>query len=161
MIIRTNTMCFLLALIVGLLGLQGCSEQQAAQPPKGRPPTPVRVAEVVNRTVQKTVELVGTVEPWRRSVVAGEIAALVERFPVEEGMAVKRGEMLAQLRTDTLSIQLNAAEATHRESETRHQQAKKDLARIKTLFAKQLVTQKEYDDAVSHLKERRIQLRQT
>ena len=102
MIIRTNTMCFLLALIVGVLGLLGCSEQQAAQPPKGRPPTPVRVAEVVNRTVQQTVELVGTVEPWRRSVVAGEIAALVERFPVDEGMAVKRGEMLAQLRTDTL-----------------------------------------------------------
>jgi HlyD family secretion protein len=149
MIIRTNTMCFLLALIVGVLGFLGCSEQQAAQPPKGRPPTPVRVAEVVNRTVQQTVELVGTVEPWRRSVVAGEIAALVERFPVDEGMAVKRGDMLAQLRTDTLAIQLNAAEATHRESEARYQQAKKDLARIKTLFSKQLVTQKEYDDAVT------------
>ncbi|MGV7229856.1 MAG: biotin/lipoyl-binding protein, partial [Nitrospirales bacterium] len=126
MIIRINARCFLAALLVGVFGLQGCSEQQAAQPPKGRPPTPVRVAEVVNRTVQQTVELVGTVEPWRRSVVAGEIAAVVERFPVEEGMAVKRGDMLAQLRTDTLSIQLNAAEATHRESETRHQQAKKD-----------------------------------
>ncbi len=149
MIIRTNTMCVLLALIVGVLGLQGCSEQQAAQPPKGRPPTPVRVAEVVNRTVQQTVELVGTAEPWRRSIVAGEIAALVEKFPVEEGMAVKRGEMLAQLQTDTLIIQLNAAEATHRESEARYQQAKKDLARIKTLFSKQLVTQKEYDDAVT------------
>jgi RND family efflux transporter MFP subunit len=150
MMIRTNICWFLFALLVGATGFLGCSEeQQAAQTPKGRPPTPVRVAEVVNRTVQKTVELVGTVEPWRRSIVAGEIAALVEKFPVEEGMAVKRGEMLAQLRTDTLSIQLNAAEATHRESEARYQQAKKDLARIKTLFAKQLVTQKEYDDAVT------------
>ena len=150
MTIRTNIFWFLLALLIGASGLLGCSEeQQAAQPPKGRPPTPVRVAEVVNRTVQRTVELVGTVEPWRRSIVAGELAALVEKFPVEEGMAVKRGGMLAQLRTDTLTIQLNAAEATHRESEARYQQAKKDLARIKTLFAKELITQKEYDDAVT------------
>ena len=131
------------------LGLQGCGEQQAAQPPKGPPSTPVRVAKVVNQTVQKTVQLVGTVEPWRRSVVAGELSALVEKFPVEEGMLVKKGQVLAQLRTDTLTIQLNAAEASHREAETRYQQAKKDLERIKTLFAKQLVTQKEYDDAVT------------
>ena len=146
---RIHSYWFLITVIVMALGVLGCSEQQAAQPPKGRPTTPIRVTEVVNRTVQSTVELVGTVEPWRRSVVAGEIAALVEKFPVEEGMAVKHGQVLAQLRTDTLTIQLNAAEASHREAETRYQQAKKDLTRIKTLFAKQLVTQKEYDDAVT------------
>ena len=149
MIIRTNTMCFLLAIIVGVLGLLGCSEQQAAQPPKGRPPTPVRVAAVVNQTVQKTIELVGTVEPWRRSIVAGEIAALVEKFPVEEGMAVKRGQMLAQLRTNALTIRLNAAMASHQEAQTRYRQAKKDLGRMNTLFAKELVTQQEFDGAVT------------
>ncbi len=149
MAIPPNKLSLLLALLVSIFGLPGCGEQQAAPPPKGRPPTPVRVAEVVNRTVQQTVELVGTVEPWRRSTVAGELAALVEKFPVEEGMAVKKGQVLAQLRTDTLIIQLNSAEASHREADTRYQQAKKDLERIKTLFTKQLVTQKEYDDAVT------------
>ena len=147
--ILKNNISFVLALVVSVLVLTGCSEQQAAPPPKGRPPAPVRVAEVVNRIVQQTVELVGTVEPWRRSIVAGELAALVEKFPVEEGMAVTRGQVLAQLRTDSLTIQLNAAEAVHREAETRYQQAQKDLEHIKTLFAKQLVTQKEYDDAVT------------
>ncbi len=147
--IQNFFLCFCGVALMSLAGLSGCGEQQAAQPPKGRPPTPVRVAEVINRTVQQTVELVGTVEPWRRSVVAGELAALVEQFPVEEGMAVKRGQVLAQLRTDTLTIQLNSAEASQREAETRYEQAKKDLERIKTLFAKQLVTQKEYDDAVT------------
>ncbi len=150
MMIRTHICWFLLVLLVGGTGLLGCSEeQQAAQPPKGRPPTPVRVAEVVNRTVQKTLELVGTVEPWRRSIVAGELAALVEKFPVEEGMAVKRGQVLAQLRTETLTIQLNSVKASHREAETRYNQAKKDLERVNMLFAKQLVTQKEFDDAVT------------
>jgi len=147
--IRKDIICFLLALIVGVLGLQGCSEQQAAPPPKGRPPAPVRVAEVVNRTVQKTVELVGTVEPWRRSVVAGEIPALVENFPVKEGMAVKRGQTLVQLRTNALTIRLNAAMASYREAQTRYRQAKKDLDRMNTLFAQELVTQQEFDRAVT------------
>ncbi len=149
MIIRTNTMRFLLAIIAGVLGLLGCSEQQAAQPPKRRPPTPVRVAEVTKRMVQQTVDLVGTVEPWRRSVVAGEIAALVEDFPVDEGVVVKRGQVLAQLRTEALTIRLNAAMASHREAQTRYRQAKKDLERMNILFAKELVTQQEFDGAVT------------
>ena len=138
-----------ISLLVFLFGMLGCSEQQAAQQPKGRPPAPVHVAEVTTRMVQQTIELVGTVEPWRRSVVAGEISALVETFPVDEGMFVKRGQMLAQLRTNALTIRLNAAMASHREAQTRYRQAKKDLERMNTLFAKELVTQQEFDGAVT------------
>lgn len=150
-------MIFLLAMTL----LAACSEQQAAPPPQGRPPSPVRVATVVMQEVQRSVTLIGTVEPWRRSVVASEIAGLVQAFPVEEGMAVKRGQVLARLRTDTLVIRLNAAEASHREAWTRHRQASKDLQRVKVLFKKELVTQKEYDDAITEegaLRQRFIQL---
>lgn len=146
---QNNNICFFLILLVGVAGLQGCGEEQIAPVSKGRPPTPVRVAEVVNQRVQKTVELVGTVEPWRRSVVAGEIAALVETFPVKEGMAVKHGQMLAQLRTNTLTIRLDAAMASHQEAQTRYGQAKRDLVRMNMLFAKELVTQQEFDGAVT------------
>ena len=144
-----------------LLLLAACSEQQAAQPSQGRPPSPVRVAAVVTQEVQRSVSLVGTVEPWRRSVVASEIAGLVQVFPVEEGMAVKKGQVLARLRTDTLEIRLNSAEASHREARTRYQQARKDLKRVKVLFEKELVTQKEFDDAITEegaLRQRFIQL---
>ena len=144
-----------------LIVLAACSEQQAAQPPQGRPPSPVRVATVVTQEVQRSVALVGTVEPWRRSVVASEIAGLVEVFAVEEGMAVKRGQVLARLRTDTLKIRFNSAQASHQEAKTRYQQANKDLERVNVLFEKELVTQKEYDDAIteeSALRQRVVQL---
>ena len=98
-----------------LLTLAACNEQQAAPPPKGRPPTPVRVATVLKQEVQQSVTLVGTVEPWKRSIVASEVPGLVDSFPVDEGMGVKRGQVLAQLRTDTLKIRLDAARASHRE----------------------------------------------
>ncbi len=130
-----------------LFGWTGCSEQQAATPPKGPPPTPVRVAPVLKQDVQQMVTLVGSVEPWKRSVVVSEIEGLVQQYPAVEGMHVKKGQLLAQLRTDTLNIQLDSALSSHREAQTRHLQAKQDLTRIEVLFKKELVTQKEMDDA--------------
>lgn len=152
---------FLLALVLAVPGWQGCSEQEAAQPPTGRPPSPVKVVTVSSKQVQRSVSLVGTAEPRKRSLVASEVAGLVKAFPGKEGQFVKKGQLLASLRIDTLDIRLDSAVASHREAKTRHEQAQKDLDRIKVLFAKELVTQKEMDDAVveeSALEKRLIQL---
>ena len=151
---------FLSLILVMSLGV-GCGEQQAAQSPQGRPPSPVRVATVAQQEVQRSVTLVGTVEPWKRSLVAAEIQGLVVEFLVEEGMLVTRGQALARLRTTRLNIRLNSALASHREAKTRYEQAGKDLIRVKALFEKELVTQKEYDDAIaeeSALRQRLTQL---
>lgn len=145
----------------GLLLLTACSEQQAAPPPKGRPPSPVRIATVTKQPIQQSVTLVGTVEPWKRSIVASEIAGLVQVFPAKEGRHVERGQLLARLRTETLNIQLDSALASNREARTRYIQAKQDLGRVRVLFDKELVTQKEFDDAQADegaLRERLAQL---
>lgn len=139
----------------------GCSEQQAAPPPSGRPPSPVRIATVLMQPIQQLVTFVGTVKPWKRSVVASEIEGLVEVFPAKEGMRVTQGQLLARLRTDTLNIQLDSVLASHREARTRYRQARQDLSRVRVLFDKELVTQKEFDDAQAEegaLRERLSQL---
>ena len=64
-------------LFLGVVTMAACSEQQAAAPPQGPPPTPVRVAPVLRQEVKQTVTLVGSVEPWRRSVVASEVEGIV------------------------------------------------------------------------------------
>lgn len=153
--------CIPLSLILCLLILPACDEQQAAPPPPARPPSPVRVAPVLQQEVKQTVTLVGTVEPWKRSIVASEVEGLVQAFPAEEGMKVKRGDLLARLRTKTLQIRLDSAMAIYRESGARYEQAKRDLKRVRALFKRELVTQKDFDDAVAEeaaLKERLSQL---
>lgn len=132
-----------------LLGAAGCSEQQAAQTPPKPPPVPVRVAPVERQDVRRSVTLVGTVEPWKRSTVASDLAGRVVAFPVKAGREVKRGDLLARLDTDTLMIQLESAMASRAEWVVRHDQAKLDLERIKALFEKEAVTRKERDDAIS------------
>lgn len=153
--------CRGLPVVLCLVTLQACDEQQAAPPPSGPPPAPVRVAPVLQQEVKQTVTLVGTVEPWKRSIVASEVEGLVQAFPAEEGMAVKRGQLLASLRTDTLRIRFDSASALYREAAARYQRAKRDLNRIRVLFKRELVTQKDFDDALAEetaLKERLSQL---
>ena len=153
--------CRPLPLVLCLATLPACNEQQAAPPPQGPPPAPVRVAPVLQQEVKQTVTLVGTVEPWKRSVVASEVEGLVRAFPAEEGMKVERGDLLARLRTKTLQIRLDSALATYRESKARYQQAKRDLKRVRVLFKRELVTQKDFDAAVAEeaaLKEHLSQL---
>lgn len=153
--------CRPLSLILCLVTLTACNEQQAAPPPPSPPPSPVRVAPVLQREVMQSVTLVGTVEPWKRSIVASEVEGLVQAFPAEEGMQVTRGQLLARLRTETLQIRLDSAVALYRESGARYQRAKRDLKRVRVLFKKELVTQKDFDDAVAEeaaLKEHLSQL---
>ena len=141
--------CRPLFVILCLITLPACNEQQAAPPPPAPPPAPVRVAPVLQREVKQTATLVGTVEPWKRSVVASEVEGLVQAFPAEEGMKVARGQLLARLRTETLRIRLDSAVALYRESGARYQRAKRDLKRVRVLFKKELVTQKDFDDALA------------
>lgn len=148
--------------VLGVMVLGGCSEQQAAPPPPQRPAAPVRVLPAMQQQIQQTVTLVGTAKPWRTSVVASEVAGVVEAFPVREGVFVPKGQLLAELRTDILKIRYDSAVASLGEATALYKQAQKDLERAKSLFSKELVTQKEYDDAVtqvSAMRERALQLK--
>jgi multidrug efflux pump subunit AcrA (membrane-fusion protein) len=75
------------------------------------PPPPVAVSKVVQKTVASGQTFVGTVMPARRSVVGSAVEGRVMEFRVNEGDYVKNGEILAQIRTGTLEIELAGAKA--------------------------------------------------
>ncbi len=72
---------------------------------------PVVVSRIVQMDVPQPVKMVGTVFPLRESIVACEIEGLVVEFPVKRGDYVKKGQVLAKLRTRSLEIQLKGAKA--------------------------------------------------
>lgn len=74
-------------------------------------PTPVSVSVAVERVVGTAQTFVGTVMAVRTSVVGSAVDGRVVEFLVNEGDAVKQGQPLARLRTETLEIELAAADA--------------------------------------------------
>ncbi len=152
----------------------------------GSPPASVRVAAVLQYEFASTEGFVATVMPLRRSVVGSAVDGRVVEFSVKSGQRVRQGETLAQLLTETIRIELEAAraelqlrreelaeiEATRPErileAEARLEAARAtadhaeaNFQRISRLFAdaRSAVTQEQYELARSeHLRSRQVLL---
>jgi HlyD family secretion protein len=94
-----------------------CATRAFTQPP-GRE-SPVGVATIVEREVSAGQAFLGTVYPHRKSTVGSTEEDRVIKFPVNEGDLVEAGQVLAELRSETLRIELAEAQA---EAELRHQE---------------------------------------
>ncbi len=156
----------------------GLSPVAAAQPasPARPPASPVKVTRVVEREIDSSRTVVGTIQPARRSVVGSAVDGRVVSFPVENGDRVAAGDTLAQLRTETLQWQLAAAKAEQRlrdeelaelingtdpetianlealmkAAESQRDYAKSQFTRIERLFERgQVATQTQLDEAQS------------
>ena len=114
----------------------------------GPPPAPVRVASVNKQTVSEQITLVGSSEPVARSVVAAEVEGLVEDFPVKEGDFVKKGAVLAKLRTTDLVLRLRSAVAAKKKVQANLLFAEKELARYTKLKDADSIAASKYDEAL-------------
>jgi RND family efflux transporter MFP subunit len=114
---------------------------------KAPPPVPVKVAEVQQKMVSEQVSLVGTTEAMANSTVAAEVSGVVEHFPVKEGDFVKKGALLARLRSRALNIRLKGAVAAREAIRNRLVYAEKDLERYNKLKEADSIADTKYDEA--------------
>jgi HlyD family secretion protein len=77
-------------------------------------PSPVEVSRVVQRDVAGGQTFVGTVTPAKRSAVGSAVDGRVVEFPINLGERVSKGQPLCKLLTETISLQIAAAEADYR-----------------------------------------------
>ena len=118
-------------------------------------PVEVEVAAVSERaagTQAVVLNASGYVTARRRATVSSKITGKVVEVNVEEGMAVKEGQVLARLDDATFRASLSLAEAQAeaarrnvRESEVRLAEAKLSLGRVMQLVKDQLATASEVD----------------
>ncbi len=116
--------------------------------PQGPPAVPVRVAPVIQEAVSEQITLVGTSEPIATSMVAAEVSGLVEDFPVREGDFVKKGDVLARLKSTDLVLRLKAAEATKEKVRANLRFAEKELGRYTKLKDADSIAARRYDEAL-------------
>lgn len=123
-----------------LLLVAACSNN-AAPPPPATPLT-VRVAQVGAGAAADTVETAGTVALREETVLAFTSGGRIARILVNEGDAVRRGQLLATLDVTPLTAGLDAARAEQ-------VRAQAELKRLEPLMAKGWITRPRYEAALA------------
>ena len=114
---------------------------------QGPPKVPVKAAQVTQGLVSEQISLVGTAEAIATSTVAAEVSGIVEYFPVKEGDAVKRGDLLVRLKDTDLRLRLKAAQAAKVVIQANLENALKELQRISKLRESKSISETRYDTA--------------
>lgn len=135
---------------------------------------PVVVARVIEAEVKSGQRFVGTVNPLRTSTIGSAIDGRVRDFLVNEGESVKKGQVLAKLRDETLKIEqaiakaeldlylsrlaelengslpeeIAEAEANMRSAEAAQKNAESKLQRTRLLVTSNVATKEELNDAI-------------
>jgi RND family efflux transporter MFP subunit len=97
-------------IVVAALLLGGCGkkteEVKAAAAPE---PLTVETALTEARSVEKSLMVTGSLHPDEETTVSSEVAGRVKTIAVDFGQPVRRGQVVAQLDTTELSLQLERA----------------------------------------------------
>ncbi len=110
--------------------------------------SPVRVATAGPADFLSQIRTVGRVEPDRSYVLAFKTAGVVAALHVEEGDAVRKGQVLAELDPRDVDAQL-------REAQEAADKAERELARIRKLQASGFASDAELQDADAQVKSTR------
>src|SRR5947209_7732391 len=117
-------------------------------------PIPVTTEKAVRRTILQTVSATGKIQPETEVKISPEVAVEIIELPVEDGMQVKRGDLLVKIKPDSYKALLeqqeaaiSAAKANNLQQKATMLKTEHDLARAKDLFEKKLISEQEYNAA--------------
>src|SRR5712675_3620646 len=121
---------------------------------KREKPIPVTTEKAVRRTILQTVSATGKVQPETEVKISPEVAGEITELPVEDGMQVKKGDLLLKIKPDSYKALLeqqeaaiSAAKATNLQQKATMLKTEHDFRRSTDLFEKKLISEQEYNAA--------------
>src|SRR5436305_2640427 len=121
---------------------------------KREKPIPVTTEKAVRKTILQTVSATGKVQPETEVKISPEVAGEIIELPVEDGMPVKKGDLLVKIKPDSYKAQLEQQEAAISSAKAVNLQQKatlakteSDLKRAQDLFAKKMISESEFSVA--------------
>lgn len=118
-------------------------------PGGGMPAPEVNAITVEPRALPVVYEYVGQTAGSREVEVRARVTGILLTRNFKEGGRVEKGQSLFSIDAAPFQAALARAEADVAAAEARQQQATRNAARLKPLYAEKAVSQKELDDAVS------------
>jgi HlyD family secretion protein len=121
---------------------------------KREKPIPVTTEKAVRRTILQTVSATGKVQPETEVKISPEVAGEIIELPIDDGMRVKKGDLLVKIKPDSYKALLeqqeaaiSAAKATNLQQKATMLKTEHDFQRAKDLFEKKLISEQEYNAA--------------
>jgi HlyD family secretion protein len=94
----------------------------------------VQTVKVARRDLVELVVANGRLQPVTQVMISPEVAGEIVELPVVEGQAVKKGELLLQIKPDNYEASRNSAEASYRFAQGSRSQAEAELIKAETQF---------------------------
>jgi len=107
------------------------------------------IATIGLQPLVRTSSVSGTLMPFNQAVVKATVPGEVRKVLVREGMAVKQGDVLAELDTTDLRTRLDAAQAEQAERRARLATAERNRDTNQALLKQNFISQNAYDQLLS------------
>lgn len=105
----------------------------------------VKVFKVRKQKISEKLYFTGLIEPWEKINITPDIGGKIARIYVEEGDNVKKGQLLAELDTRAIRLQLEQAEAALAVAEANYKDAKRNMERMERLRQEKAVSDQQYE----------------
>jgi RND family efflux transporter MFP subunit len=112
------------------------------------PPAQVIVTKVVQEEIAQNQSMIGTLYYERVSHVSSELAGLVAEVHIREGDHIKQGAPVIILNTEILDLDIKLTKTRIDQIALRIEKAEKNFKRLERLYAKEGVSEKDYEDAL-------------
>lgn len=123
----------------------GDPSARAAAGKSGNRPQPVQVLLAQQADLPVWLDAIGTVIPERVVTVRARVDGVLQKISFREGQWVKKGDLLAELDAQPFKIQLDQAQGQWARDQALLDNAQRDLARYKDLWAKDATSRQQLD----------------
>lgn len=127
------------------IALAGCSEKGAEKKFEA-PPVPVQAAEVETRDVPLYFEAMGVIKPSHSAEVKPQVTGMIKAVHFVEGEWVEKGAMLYSIDNASYHSRVQEIQAHLEQNLSHTKNAKKKLARYRSLTQRDLISQMEWDE---------------
>ncbi len=140
-------------LLLLLIALPGCQDGEKEQGKEAAAkPTPVRVLKLVPSTITRSLRYDADVRGELELNILPLVTERIVEMKVEEGDRVRKGQVLALVRADSLSDSVRSAKAAIAAAQADRNSLGRELARQRKLLQRNVVSQAQVDQMNSRLK---------
>jgi RND family efflux transporter MFP subunit len=162
-----KTIILTAAAVIALLGLPACRKSQAQKAPVAETfgAAPVKVYKVGRARITEKITYTGTIEARTKINITPETGGKIAVIHVQEGDRVAKGQLLAELETESIRLQLKQAQAGVAVAEAAYADALRNKERMDRLIKENAVSEMQrekvqlaYDAAAAQLEQARAGL---